>query len=1272
MTRFPALRRPCWCLALLAGLAVAGPAQAQLTPDQMAEMLLGSARKAYNEKNYPFAAGKFREFIGKFGNHKDAPAARYGLALVLIEGFDKNYNEARDLLQNVLGVKDFADRPFALYYLGLAIRGQGLTELQLAEGKPAPEAQNRRNVAAQRFGEAATFFSQALDAFNKQWMQMEPPKGAAQMLPAIQWAARARCDLAEALVRQGKYKEAQAAAAPFLKDPMLTHTESRPQGLYYYGFASVLLKDIPQAQKSLSLLAPFKAPVFGNHARYLLARAYHLADERTEATAHYDGVVADYVAMRAEAAKMMQQEAMRVQTDPVFRAELDAILKGPLPDHVARSQFYLAVLVYEAGKIAEARGRLADFLKQYPQTPLRTEAELRIGFCQVQLKDYADAVKTLQPLIDRDPRLSDQVLFWLGKAQAGTAPDANMNPKGYEQVLGAAVATLRLAADRAQKLQDQDPEARSRRAEILLELADQLQHIRQQKESVAIYNQLLAEKVLPDRAEEIMHRLAVALHLSGDYNASDAVCDRFRAQYPQSSLMPAVLFCAADNSYFRILAAEKNPNPAERDKQLPPLYDAAIKRFSEVVQKYPEYPKINLARFSLGLAYYRKGELDKAQQTFSEIPQAERVGEVGMASYLTADCILRQVPATVPEDALAAGKMEEQLKSSADLLAAFVDANPRDYQVADALIKLGLCYQRLAGLTSQAPERAKILQAARATYERLFQPEFKGIPQVAHAVFERAKVMALQGDMNGAINELRRFTGDPLKQYTQTAPMALIQLATYLRAQNKAAEAADILAKGRAAHDAVLVKDPQRSYWPGLMAYHQAVALREAGKLPEARALFDTVIKGSANRPEANESALRLGQCLKDEGQQRLDTAAKLRGSAKKEDQAKVQQLTAEGIKTLNEAITYLEGQADRLKKQEAQQDVCARMLYDAAWGARLLSEPEIADARAKMTQELAKKLSGTVKLPLPEVPFDKVPLQPAEKKARALYQALIDLFPDVPVSTEARFELAELLAQRNEHDAAARLLNDVLDKEPSQELTEKIRLHMGGIQAAKGNLKGAIAQFDAVAQNPKSALGGWAHYRAAEALLKDKQADAAIKRLVIFRDQGPYQNQQGLSDRALLRLGYAYAMTKQWEPSRQAYERVVGAFPNSVWQDDARYGMGWALQQQKNYDAAVNVYTQVTARTATELAAKAQLQIGLCRLEQKRYADAATALLVIPFTYDYPELKAAARFEAARAYTENKQNDLARKQLELLLQEFPGTPWAEAAKERIGAMKGK
>ena len=49
----------------------AGLASAQQNADQQAEMLLNTARKAYADANYPFAAEKFREFLGKYGNHKE-------------------------------------------------------------------------------------------------------------------------------------------------------------------------------------------------------------------------------------------------------------------------------------------------------------------------------------------------------------------------------------------------------------------------------------------------------------------------------------------------------------------------------------------------------------------------------------------------------------------------------------------------------------------------------------------------------------------------------------------------------------------------------------------------------------------------------------------------------------------------------------------------------------------------------------------------------------------------------------------------------------------------------------------------------------------------------------------------------------------------------------------------------------------------------------------------------------------------------------------------
>jgi len=216
----------------------------------------------------------------------------------------------------------------------------------------------------------------------------------------------------------------------------------------------------------------------------------------------------------------------------------------------------------------------------------------------------------------------------------------------------------------------------------------------------------------------------------------------------------------------------------------------------------------------------------------------------------------------------------------------------------------------------------------------------------------------------------------------------------------------------------------------------------------------------------------------------------------------------------------------------------------------------------------------------------------------------------------------------------------------------------------------GALAQFDAVALNLKGPLAPEARYRAGESLMAQEEWPKAIARLLPFRDDGALHQVPGISDRAVLRLGHAFARAGQWDQSRQSLEALVGRYPQSPWLDEARYGIAWAWQNQKQFDQAVNVYLQVVGRTATEVAARAQFQIGLCRLEQKRPAEAANALLVVPFTYDYPEWSALALCEASRAFVDMQQSAQAGKLLERVLKDHPGTPAAEVAKKRLGELK--
>ena len=55
-----------------------------------------------------------------------------------------------------------------------------------------------------------------------------------------------------------------------------------------------------------------------------------------------------------------------------------------------------------------------------------------------------------------------------------------------------------------------------------------------------------------------------------------------------------------------------------------------------------------------------------------------------------------------------------------------------------------------------------------------------------------------------------------------------------------------------------------------------------------------------------------------------------------------------------------------------------------------------------------------------------------------------------------------------------------------------------------------------------------------------------------------------------------------------------------------------------------------------------------------------------MPKNFSYPELSAAALLEAAAAYGEGKQRDQAVKLLERVVREYPDSPSARAARERL------
>ena len=113
-------------------------------------------------------------------------------------------------------------------------------------------------------------------------------------------------------------------------------------------------------------------------------------------------------------------------------------------------------------------------------------------------------------------------------------------------------------------------------------------------------------------------------------------------------------------------------------------------------------------------------------------------------------------------------------------------------------------------------------------------------------------------------------------------------------------------------------------------------------QLPEARQVFDLVVKNHGNRPEAIEAALRYGQTLKDEGLLRIDACRSCwrNRDASRSRLRRTAKSSAEGFTMIGEAVKYLEGRAEALKASKPDAPARARMLYDATWATRALAMP--------------------------------------------------------------------------------------------------------------------------------------------------------------------------------------------------------------------------------------------------------------------------------------------------------------------------------------------
>src|SRR5207302_1167729 len=126
--------------------------------------------------------------------------------------------------------------------------------------------------------------------------------------------------------------------------------------------------------------------------------------------------------------------------------------------------------------------------------------------------------------------------------------------------------------------------------------------------------------------------------------------------------------------------------------------------------------------------------------------------------------------------------------------------------------------------------------------------------------------------------------------------------------------------------------------------------------------------------------------------------------------------------------------------------------------------------------------------------------------------------------------------------------------------LREKLHYKLGRVLYRQEKFAEAarvlLAQLE---ERPGGELSAHSTYLAGDCLFRqNKFADARplFERLIRARDREYHA-------RSLYRCGACLAGLEEWAASRKCYEELIRQFPDFELVQEARYGLGWALQNQ-------------------------------------------------------------------------------------------------------------
>ncbi|HUS47563.1 MAG TPA: tetratricopeptide repeat protein [Phycisphaerae bacterium] len=944
-------------------------------------------------------------------------------------------------------------------------------------------------------------------------------------------------------------------------------------------------------------------------------------------------------AYAAEVATILGQCHLALKDYAAAAEAFDRVL-GDHADHDLADEAAVgrAEALYLAGQLAEAVRQCEQLRTRRPKSPLCDRAQYFQGLAEMGQNDYAAAAKLFSGLSKKETPFADQVCLLLAQCYHRNEEPTEA-ARWYRQVLERADSEY--VCDALHGLG-----------------ALQLQEGKPDEAGVAL-DRLLKE--FPTS------RLGASAHLL-----------RGRAWFDQGRFGEALESfqrVGNDSGDLRDDAAYWSAKCALRQGR----FADAAGSLKEAIERFPESPLAAEMLYDRSVALSRTGEDEAAVETLSEF--RSRFADHAMSAdalHLLALVVHRM------------GRYDE----SREHCRAFLDQYPR-HALASAVVFLSAENDFLAGKYGEAvdgyrrflagdPEEAEAATASYRLGMALYrsdrfdeaEPLLSAVCEVAGAATDYRPAFLALGDIcfrRGAWESAERW----LRAYLSggdgevaAADDALLKLGLAHQRQGEYEEALS-------AYDR-LIKRHEGSPHFLQAVFERGQSLAALTRLDDARGAFERVLTEGGDSRFAAYARNHLGALAakaKD-----FATAAEYYDAAQSgssDDGLRAEALFQEGqtlmaaqrFKAAEEVLErFLESFPSHARAAEAR-------VHRAVALSRQDKHSEALGAIEQAERQAGSKLAPSLRI---AVAYEKAwCLRESGKtdEAAEQYRELLEAGPPVTTRVHALLELGAIEAEAKRYEQAAgalRELRGIQDGEPAAvpvDIREQATYRLAVCEYELDRYAEAVGLFEEMIDEfPNSALIASASFYCGEALFNLGRHERSARHLERVVKEFPSDPVCPVS---LLRLGECLAAVQRWARSEEVFEQYLERFGDTEHWFQARFGIGWARENQGRFDEAIGAYREVVSRHQGPTAARAQFQIGECLFAKEEYKAAAAELLKVDILYAYPEWSAAALYEAGRCFLKLGQSVEARSQFKLVSQKYEQSRWADMAAERLSETSG-